>query len=397
MAGRNGVAQITPVTRSRGRIVVLLSGHTRASLPPDLHARRDLVLRNYTSAQDSRTPIESVDVVLHLADADSPVSREIAALREQTNAPIVLGFVGDQESLVDDALDAVLSDVLMLPQPANVIAFALRKAARGRAGELAKASRVIMVSSTKGGTGKTSLAVNLAVGLAEAHVRTLLLDLDVQFGDVGIVLGLDRPQRTLHDLAAAAGDLDPEKLRGYVIKHGSGLHVVPAPLRPEEGDEIDSARIATIIQTARGMYDAIVVDTAPLFDGPMLTALDRSDQVLLVSTPDVPSMKNIRLALQTLDLLGFPTERIALVANRSGMPGGASASEIAETIGRSIRYVLPEDSIVPSSINSGVPATIFKPKSPFAIAVKKIVVALMKDEALTPERERKFGLLGIGR
>jgi MinD-like ATPase involved in chromosome partitioning or flagellar assembly len=396
MASRNGASPITPITRTRGRIVVLVSGDARGSLPSDLGNRRDLVLRNYTSAQDSRTPIESVDVVLHVAEPDSPVSREITALREQTNAPIVLGLVGDQE-LLDETLDAALSDVLMLPQPANVIAFALRKAARGRAGELAKSSRVIMVSSTKGGTGKTSLAVNLAVGLAESHVRTLLLDLDVQFGDVGIVLGLDRPQRTLHDLAAAAGDLDPEKLRGYVMRHGSGLHVVPAPLRPEEGEEIDSARIATVIQTARGMYDAIVVDTAPLFDGPMLTALDRSDQVLLVSTPDVPSMKNIRLALQTLDQLGFPTDRISLVANRSGMPGGASASEISETIGRQIRYVLPEDAIVPSSINSGVPATIFKPKSRYSVAVKQIVVELMKDEAITPERERRFGLLGIGR
>ena len=396
MASRNGASAITPITRTRGRFVVLVSGNARASLPSDLHDRRDLVLRNYTGAQDSRTPIESVDVVLHLAEADSPVSREVAALREQTNAPIVLGLVGEQE-FVDETLEAVVSDVLLLPQPANVIAFALRKAARGRAGELAKSSRVIMVSSTKGGTGKTSLSVNLAVGLAEAHVRTLMLDLDVQFGDVGIVLGLDRPERTLHDLAAAAGDLDPEKLRGYVVKHGSGLHVVPAPLRPEEGEEIDSARIATIIQTARGMYDAIVVDTAPLFDGPMLTALDRSDQVLLVSTPDVPSMKNIRLALQTLDQLGFPTERISLVANRSGMAGGASTSEIAETIGRQIRYELPEDSIVPSSINSGVPATIFKPKSRYAVAVKQIVVDLMRDEAIMPERERRFGLLGIGR
>jgi MinD-like ATPase involved in chromosome partitioning or flagellar assembly len=79
------------------------------------------------------------------------------------------------------------------------------------------------------------------------------------------------------------------------------------------------------------------------------------------------------------------------------MPGGASASEIAETIGRQIRYVLPEDSIVPSSINSGVPATIFKPKSRYAVAVKQIVVDLMKDEAIMPERERRFGLLGIGR
>ena len=116
-----------------------------------------------------------------------------------------------------------------------------------------------------------------------------------------------------------ADDLDAEKLRGYILRHESGLSILPAPLRPEEGEAIDATRIAGILQTARAMFDAIVVDTAPLFDGPMLTALDRSDQLLLVSTPDVPSMKNIRLALQTLELLGFPIERVALVANRVGM------------------------------------------------------------------------------
>jgi MinD-like ATPase involved in chromosome partitioning or flagellar assembly len=398
MPGSNGAS---PIARSRGRIVVLLSGHARANLPAELEARRDLVLRNYTSSADSRTPIESVDVVLHVTGADSPVAREIAALREQTNAPIVLGLVGDREGLVDEALEALISDILILPQPPNVIAFALRKAARGRATGQARASRVIMVSSTKGGTGKTSLAVNLAVGLAETRVRTLLIDLDVQFGDVGIVLGLDRPQRTLHDLAAAAGDLDAEKLRGYVVRHGSGLHVVPAPLRPEEGEAIDAARIATVLQTARGMYDAIVVDTAPLFDGPMLTALDRSDQVLLVTTPDVPSMKNVRLAFQTLDLLGFPVDRVALVANRSGMPGGASAGEVAETIGRQIRFVLPEDATVPSSINSGIPAAMFDPKSRYSAAVRAIVSELVSDEEIPAgrdrERDRRFRLLGIGR
>ena len=168
-------------------------------------------------------------------------------------------------------------------------------------------------------------------------------------------------------------------------------------MRPEEGEEIDAARIASILQTARGMYDAIVVDTAPLFDGPMLTALDRSDHVLLVSTPDVPSMKNIRLALQTLDLLGFPVERVSLVANRSGMAGGASVAEIADTIGRPIRFIVPEDPIVPSSINSGVPAVISKPKSRFAAAVKSIVIDVMQAEALTPERARRSSLLRIGR
>jgi pilus assembly protein CpaE len=405
MAGRNGNSPVTPLTRTRGRIVALLSGDARGTLPSELHARRDLVLREFSGVQDSRTPIESVDVVFHVCLADSGIAREIAALREQTKAPIVLGLVGDQEGFIDETLEAMLTDILILPQPPNVIAFALRKAARGRLSELAKASRVVMVSSTKGGTGKTSLAVNLAVGLAESRVRTLLLDLDVQFGDVGIVLGLERPQRTLHDLAAAAADLDAEKVRGYVTKHVSGLHVVPAPLRPEEGEEIDAARIASILQTARGMYDAIVVDTAPLFDGPMLTALDRSDSVLLVSTPDVPSMKNIRLAFQTLDLLGFPTDRVSLVANRSGMAGGASAREISETIGKPIRHVLPEDPTVPASINSGVPALLFKPKSPYASAIGDIIHSVMKDEPEAPvrkrerdgERERKFNVLGLGR
>jgi len=395
MPASNGA---TPITKPRTRVVVLVSG--RAVLPQDLINRRDLVLRSYKGPNDNRTPIESVDVVLHVTDADAPVAREIAVLREQTNAPIVLGLTGDHhDGLVDEALEAELSDILMLPQPANVIAFALRKAARGRASGQARASRVIMVSSTKGGTGKSSVAVNIAVGLAEARVRTLLIDLDVQFGDVGIVLGLDRPQQTLHDLAAAAGDLDIEKLRGYVITHESGLHVVPAPLRPEEGEAIDAARIATILQTARSVYDAIVVDTAPLFDGPMLTALDRSDHVLLVSTPDVPSMKNIRLALQTLDLLGFPVERVALVENRSGMPGGVSTREMAETIGRKIRYSLPEDAVVPSSINAGTPAMIFKPKSRFAGAIGEVVADLMANESLAPrrERDRKFMSLGIGR
>jgi MinD-like ATPase involved in chromosome partitioning or flagellar assembly len=396
VAGSNGAS---PITRARGRVVVLLSGHARANLPSELEARRDLVLRNYTGSTDSRTPIESVDVVLHVTAPDSPVAREIAALREQTNAPIVLGLSGDREGLVDEALEVALADILILPQPADVIAFALRKAARGRASGQAKASRVIMVSSTKGGTGKTTLAVNLAVGLAESRVRTLLIDLDVQFGDVGIVLGLDRPQRTLHDLAAASGDLDPDKLRGYVIRHGSGLHVVPAPLRPEEGEAIDAARIATVLQVARGMYDAIVVDTAPLFDGPMLTALDRSDEVLLVSTPDVPSMKNVRLALQTLDLLGFPVDRVSLVANRAGMPGGASTNEVADTIGRQVRFVLPEDPTVPSSINSGIPAMIFDQKSKFSSAVKEIVGELVATETVAQERptDRRFRLLGIGR
>ncbi len=360
-----------------------------------LESRRDLVLRDFTGIADSRTPIESVDVVLHATAGQSPIANEVSALREQTSAPIVLGLFGEREGVVDEAMESALSDIVMLPQPADTIAFALRKAARERIGGQTKLSRVIMVSSTKGGTGKTSIAVNLAAQLAEMRLRTLLIDLDVQFGDVGIALGLDRPEKTLRDLTAVADVLDAEKLRGYVVRQGE-LHILPAPLRPEEGENIDAARIAGVFQTARGLYDAIVVDTAPLFDGPMLTALDRSDQLLLISTPDVPSMKNIRLALQTLDLLGFPTERVALVANRTGMAGGVSVAEMSETIGRDVRFTLPEDPAVPKSINTGIAAVLLEPRSRFSRGMKEIVTALVG--AATPAaRERRLRIPGTSR
>ena len=388
---------VTSSARTGGRVVVLVSGSERENVMSALAGRRDLVLRSFTSPNDSRTPLESADVVLHATDDSSPIAHEIAALREQTTAPIVLALVGGREGLVDEAMEAALADILILPLPADVIAFSVRKAARERAGGQSKASRVIMVSSTKGGTGKTSIAVNLAIELASIRLRTLLIDLDVQFGDVGIVLGLDRPAKTLHDLTISAGELDAEKLHGFVLRHGSGLHILPAPLRPEEGEAVDASRIAAILQIARRMYDAIVVDTAPLFDGPMLTALDRSDQLLLVSTPDVPSMKNIRLALQTLELLGFPLERVALVANRSGQPGGVTNAEMADTIGRGIRFVLEEDSIVPRSINSGIPAVLLDPRSRFAHGMKEVVDVLVGRTVPQGGRERRLRFRGIAR
>jgi len=377
--------------RARGRIVVLLTGAAREELPA-LLGRRDLVIREYTT--DGRTPVESADVVLHVTGANSSIANEVATLRKQTEAPIVLGLVGERESLVDEALEASLADILILPQPPDVISFALHKAARGRATGQARACRVVMVSSTKGGTGKTSLAVNLAVELSSRPLRTLLVDLDVQFGDVGIVLGLDRPEKTLFDLASGGAlDLDAEKLRGFIVKRTSTLHVLPAPLRPEEGEKIEAPQVATILQMARAHYDTIVVDTAPIFDGPMLAALDRSDQLLLISTPDVAAMKNVRLALQTLDMLGFPVDRVSIVANRAGMAGGTSVAEIGDTLGRPVRFQLPEDSGVPASINSGTPIVVLNPRSRYSRGVHEIAQTVVPNGSGPVKRERRT-LLG---
>src|SRR5205085_4483225 len=173
--------------------------------------------------------------------------------------------------------------------------------------------RIVTVFSPKGGTGKTSIATNLAASVAKHQgKRTLLLDLDLQFGDAAIMLGLE-PAKTIYDLVVAPGELDSEKLAGYVTKHQCGLDILAAPLRPEDAELIVESKVTALIEVAKTSYDAIVVDTSPFFHGPMLATLDRTDQLLILCGLDVPTLKNVRLALQTLELLSYPGSRIEYV------------------------------------------------------------------------------------
>ena len=120
------------------------------------------------------------------------------------------------------------------------------------------------------------------------------------------MLGIE-PEKTIQDLVVAPGELDPEKLAGYTTRHSSGLDVLPAPIRPEDAELVTEAKLARLLEVAKESYDVIVVDTSPFFHGPMLATLDRTDELLLVCGLDVPTIKNVRLSLQTLELLSFPT------------------------------------------------------------------------------------------
>src|SRR5262249_13250457 len=135
---------------------------------------------------------------------------------------------------------------------------------------------LITIFSPKGGTGKTVIATNMAVAIARRKKgKVLLLDLDLQFGDAAIMLGIT-PERTLHDLVNAPGDLDTEKLRGFATRHPSGFDVLAAPLRPDEAEFIPENKILSLLVVARQSYDTIIVDTAPFFYGPMLATLDNT-------------------------------------------------------------------------------------------------------------------------
>lgn len=345
------------------------------------------------------TVAEHADVVLLVAQQPLVPRAELEAVRARTLAPVLLLAVQPAEALLDAGESLGLADVVPV-QPAASLAFVLRKTARGARPAAPAAvphapARVLTVFSPKGGTGKTVTSCNLAAVSAAQGRRTLLLDLDLQFGDTAIMLGLE-PRKTLQDLVADAGVLDADKLRGYVTPHATGVDVLPAPLRPEDAERVTEERIAQLLDVARQVYETIVVDTSPYFHGPMLTTLDRTDDLLLVSAPDVPTLKNLRLTLHTLDLLGFAQERTHVVLNRADPRVGLKPGEVGAVLGRAIDFRLPNDPSVPATVNRGVPAVYGHKRCAFAKAFAPMAVELLGGAPAPRAHRRRVLELALG-
>jgi Flp pilus assembly CpaE family ATPase len=385
---RNGQTQIR----------VLLSGSAAEQLGTALADEPTLTMvQPVANGNGGRLP-SPVDVTLHVVRSSSDeLGEDIAKVRALSKAPLILAAYGEPNGIVETGLQIGASDVLVLPQPTEMVLFALRKAVRASTSETATA-KVVTVFSPKGGSGKTALATNLAVAAQQSGLRTLLMDLDLQFGDSALTLAVP-PRATIADLAGSSGDIDVEKLKAFVCTDPrSSLTLLPAPKRPEEAQIVGQAELAAALNAARTSYSAVVVDTGPLFDAAMLAALDRTDRLLLVCNPEVTSLKNVRIGLETIERLGFPSERVSIVANRIGAPGAVTRTEIEEALERKIAFELPDDATVPEAINRATPAMISDPSSRFARAVSavaKSVFAGVTDETESaPKSERRSILRG---
>jgi pilus assembly protein CpaE len=247
----------------------------------------------------------------------------------------------------------------------------------------------VTVFSPKGGTGKTVTATNLGTSLAKHWgKRALLLDLDLQFGDAAIMLGIE-PEKTIYDLVTAPGELDSEKLAGYTTKHASGLEILPAPLRPEDAELVTEAKLARLLEVARESFDVIVVDTSPFFHGPMLATLDRTDELLLLCGLDVPTLKNVRLSLQTLELLVLPARSHQARPQPGELQVGMKPKEVESALERTVDFEIPSDRIVPLAVNRGNPAVLAEPKAEFSKAVRAMAKELVAAQAVAKQK-RKF-------
>lgn len=231
--------------------------------------------------------------------------------------------------------------------------------------------RVVTVFSAKGGVGKSFIAANLAVLLAQRHARVALIDLDLQFGDQAIMMQLF-PGRTMSEAAANVERLDIESLPGYLTPHKSGLQLLAAPLEPGLAETIQPAATQRILRLARQSFDVVVIDTPALFTEHVLAALDESDECIFMTSLDVPSIKNTKLALQTLEMLGVGKERIRLLLNRADAQVGLRVQEVERMLGARVTTQIPSSREVPLSINQGTPLAFSDPRSSVTTALREL-------------------------
>ncbi len=180
-----------------------------------------------------------------------------------------------------------------------------------------KDGKVVTVFSAKGGVGKTTLSTNTATHLANSGSRVLLIDLDLSFGDVAISLQLV-PNKSVYDAVAMSGHIDADAISELTTLHeDSGLEVLCAPNDPGDADRIPVPTVTEIIKVARRAYDYVIIDTPPSFTEHVLAAIDVSDSLVLIATLDIPAVKNLRVAIDTLDMIGSPKDARVIVLNRA--------------------------------------------------------------------------------
>jgi pilus assembly protein CpaE len=233
---------------------------------------------------------------------------------------------------------------------------AMAEAAEARAAAQAAADapqgKVITVFSTKGGVGKSLVATNLGVALSDAGHNVCLVDLDVNSGDVAIMLQLS-PTRTINDLVSLGGQIDAEGLSTILTTASDRLSLMAAPVRLDSPDHAAATDVGAMMDVLKGMFDFIVVDTSGVFDDNALTALDRTDTIVLVGTLDIPALKALKLATGTLDLLNFGRDSWKFVLNRADGKVGLSVGEFESTLGLKADATLVSSREVLAAVNRG--------------------------------------------
>jgi pilus assembly protein CpaE len=318
-----------------------------------------------------------------------------SAVKQASERPVVVMTIGSPNGFVRRVFEAGADDIITLPESPERVAFTLEKAIARRQGAAIASGEalgaMICVLGPKGGTGKTLTATNLAAALGSRGERTILVDLDLQFGDVGLALGL-RPDKTLYDLARSGGSLDAEKLDAYQLRHASGAKVLLAPTRPDQASVVTVDFLRDVFTTLRTMSEFVIVDTPPGFTPEVIAAIDTSSHVCMVGMLDSLSLKNTKLGLETLDLMGYNPERVLMLLNRADTRVGITREDVDAIIGKTPSIYVPSDRQIPISVNDGVPIVMNDERSE-AAASFRMLADLYDQEQKAVEAEQRAEIM----
>ena len=306
-----------------------------------------------------------------------------SVVKERPGMPIVVLAHEAPEGFLRRVFEVGADDAVRLPESPEQVNFTLqkvlvRKRAAGTLRENGNAP-MICVLGPKGGTGKTVTSSNLAVALAQAGKSVSAIDLDLQFGDLALAMGV-RPDKTMYDLVQSGGSLDAGKLDAYAMPHPSGVRVLVAPTRPDQASSVGPEFLREVYPLLRGASDFVVLDSSPGFTPEVISAIDNSTYVCMIGTLDTLSLKNTRLGLETLELMGYDSDRIVLVLNRADSRVGIDDDDVLAVVGRRPDIRIPSDVEVPRAVNEGRPIVMAKPDSAAAKGFRALADEFLRRE-----------------
>jgi pilus assembly protein CpaE len=320
------------------------------------------------------------DVVLmdiNMPDMDGITATEAIRSHQPAVQVVILSVQSDQ-NYMRKAMLAGARDFLTKPPMGDELISAIRRAGAMAQSEHSKSvqvqpiaaatnmgvlpgysppkGKIVTVYSPKGGSGCTTIAVNLALTLHNEDTRVALVDGNLQFGDVAVFVN-EQGKNTIVDLAPRAEELDPEIVEEVMLKHSaSGLHILAAPSRPEYAEQVSSGQFARVLEYLKQLYSYVVIDTASLLTDVTLAAIDLSDLVVLVSTQDIPSIKNCRLFLDLSQTLDMSRDRIMFAMNKYDKRINITPERVAENLKQEVSSVIPlDEATVMKAVNRGVP------------------------------------------
>ncbi|MCY0878466.1 MAG: P-loop NTPase [Firmicutes bacterium] len=364
-------------------VYVAVASDLEQAIVAEIKGRPDLVLLG--TAHDAFTAIRACrqahpgvlildDALLANASAD--------ALASLANAPypIILLAGADGPAVAKRALTIGAQDLVDRAEWRQELLPSLERVARPLAGDK-REGRVISVFSSKGGVGKTMLSANLAVSLADkVHDPVVIVDLDLTFGDIAALFGAT-PKTTIRDLMTAP--LTLQAVMGALTEVLPQVFVLAAPRTPEEVEDIRAEALVPVFQWLRQAFHYVIVDLSPGYDQINVTTLDLSDVVLVITTPDVVTLRAVSQSLR-LFRQGFhyDEQKVRLVLNRSGSRTGITVQDVAATLKQPVLYELPTEGNLPArAANQGVPLLRLEPESSLAVAIGDLASRLIQEES----------------